>query len=398
MYNDHTLQRVRIIAVDLKSRDVAWSIDPFAKILDPTAGTFQSNHSLIKLLNVEQSTDGIIVRLLASDSIVSKLVTLEVNSHSKGIKIKIVNLNDYIPNIQVVSISAFKKSHSHESIYMLLLSNYKTIVVGYHGVLDMESKEYQDYYMHIWGTGIETDKKCTSEIEYTNGNLYTLNIQPSTCINHTPLIIECNTQIVSTTYFDPDKEAVYSIIESHKEETVHSRATILGDDSVLLKSLNPNILLITSLSPAGAVEDYADMTYISEVNERKSLELIQTFLYITLIDAISGRILYRNQVDSATGPIHGEIIENQVFITYWNTLAKRTELLSLALYEGMVDKYSLVPGANKPAINKANINSDGTRNVSSFSLIPPVVQSKVYILPKGITGIVYVYISDMNIM
>ena len=117
-----------------------------------------------------------------------------------------------------------------------------------------------------------------------------------------------------------------------------------------------------------------------------TLELIPTTLYVTLLDVISGKVLYRGEVEGATAPVHARLIENQVVVTYWNAVAKRTEMVTMASYDGMIDKNGLVPMANKPAINRGNLNADGSRTVSSYNLPVPVMQSKSYVLPRSVTG------------
>lgn len=206
----------------------------------------------------------------------------------------------------------------------------------------------------------------------------------------------CQLEVVSSLNFGRDEEVVVGVTAHATGDVVHSRATALGDDSVLLKSLNPHRILVTTVTPSHAAVPYADMSYTStsravDANNDKlvskpTLELLSSSVFLTLVDSVSGKILYRTEIPSATAPVHSVLIENQAVVTYWNTVSKRSELLSLALYEGMIDKHSLVPGANKPAISRVNLNPDGSRTVSSFGLSPPVAQYKTYILPRSVTA------------
>ena len=102
------------------------------------------------------------------------------------------------------------------------------------------------------------------------------------------------------------------------------RAEVLGDDSILLKYINPGIKLIISKSFAP--------------NNSSNYEAI---VVITLIDAVSAKIIARINIEDAADPIHSNIIENNILISYWNLKFKRNEILSVNLFEGMIDKNGL---------------------------------------------------------
>jgi len=102
------------------------------------------------------------------------------------------------------------------------------------------------------------------------------------------------------------------------------RAEVLGDDSILLKYINPGIKLIISKS--------------FTVNNSSNYEAI---VIITLIDAVSAKIIARINIEDAADPIHSNIIENNILISYWNLKFKRNEILSVNLFEGMIDKNGL---------------------------------------------------------
>lgn len=208
------------------------------------------------------------------------------------------------------------------------------------------------------------------------------------CTERSPGVGDCRTELVSALHFDPSVEKVVAVAHPHPEDRTPSPGTVLGDDSVLLKFIHPHLLVIATVTPAAAAEPFATLTGAVQHEEGGAvgLETLSATLYVSVIDSVSGKILLRSEIESGVAPVHCVVVENHVVVSYWNTAAKRTELVNLALYEGLVDKNSLVPLANKPAFSKSNLNADGSRTVSSFSMIPPVVQQKNYVLSKHVTS------------
>ncbi|CAN0045445.1 unnamed protein product, partial [Choristocarpus tenellus] len=64
---------------------------------------------------------------------------------------------------------------------------------------------------------------------------------------------------------------------------------------------------------------------------------------VSVVDYVSGRVLHRIKHKYASEPVHMVVSESWVVYTYWNSFALRTEMSSLSLYEGMIDKYGLSP-------------------------------------------------------
>ena len=76
----------------------------------------------------------------------------------------------------------------------------------------------------------------------------------------------------------------------------------LGDDNVLVKYLNPHSMVVCTQ------RDILDTDNT----------IVDSTLYIHVIDSVSGKILVRSQYEHATGPFHGTLLENFILITYWN--------------------------------------------------------------------------------
>ncbi|RHY35446.1 hypothetical protein DYB32_000109 [Aphanomyces invadans] len=128
---------------------------------------------------------------------------------------------------------------------------------------------------------------------------------------------------------------------------IDSAVTILGDDSLLLKYLNPHLFGIATLDDQGV-------------------------LHVSLIDGVSGRVVHRVKHRDAAEPVHSE---NWVVYSFWSTKSKRTELVSLTLVEGGVPATGLNPWQQPSWASEK----------SSFEPKLPVVLQKSFIYPASIS-------------
>ncbi|XP_077167763.1 ER membrane protein complex subunit 1 [Paroedura picta] len=111
-----------------------------------------------------------------------------------------------------------------------------------------------------------------------------------------------------------DIQQIVTVKGKRANEHVHSQGRVMGDRSVLYKSLNPNLLAVVTESTDSHHE--------------------RTFIGIYLIDSVTGRIIHSSVQRKARGPVHIVHSENWVVYQYWNTKARRNELTVLELYEG----------------------------------------------------------------
>ncbi|XP_006883655.1 PREDICTED: ER membrane protein complex subunit 1 isoform X4 [Elephantulus edwardii] len=112
----------------------------------------------------------------------------------------------------------------------------------------------------------------------------------------------------------PEVQRIVTVKGKRSSEHVHSQGRVMGDRSVLYKSLNPNLLAV--------------------VTESTDVHHERTFIGIFLIDGITGRIIHSSVQKKAKGPVHIVHSENWVVYQYWNTKARRNEFTALELYEG----------------------------------------------------------------
>ncbi|XP_075850670.1 ER membrane protein complex subunit 1 isoform X4 [Microcebus murinus] len=112
----------------------------------------------------------------------------------------------------------------------------------------------------------------------------------------------------------PEVQRIVKVKGKRSSEHVHSQGRVMGDRSVLYKSLNPNLLAV--------------------VTESTDVHHERTFIGIFLIDGVTGRIIHSSVQKKAKGPVHIVHSENWVVYQYWNTKARRNEFTALELYEG----------------------------------------------------------------
>uniref|UniRef100_G1L8E4 ER membrane protein complex subunit 1 n=1 Tax=Ailuropoda melanoleuca TaxID=9646 RepID=G1L8E4_AILME len=112
----------------------------------------------------------------------------------------------------------------------------------------------------------------------------------------------------------PEVQRIVTVKGKRSSEHVHSQGRVMGDRSVLYKSLNPNLLAV--------------------VTESTDVHHERTFIGIFLVDGITGRIIHSSLQRKAKGPVHIVHSENWVVYHYWNTKARRNEFTVLELYEG----------------------------------------------------------------
>ena len=103
-------------------------------------------------------------------------------------------------------------------------------------------------------------------------------------------------------------DRVVAFTQSDRTRTVGSSARILGDKSVMIRYLNPN--LAATISTRG----------------HDTLEL-------RVLDTVTGRIVFeQTHSNAASEPCHVVLFENYVVYSYYNTKVQRTEISVAALY------------------------------------------------------------------
>jgi len=195
-------------------------------------------------------------------------------------------------------------------------------------------------------------------------------------------------------------ETIVKVAYPMRHEDMQSMSTILGDNSLLLKYINPHMAIVVTMLSDGKDQSITEVATALEeegkTEPRKptgagapgssiapqhpaGVELPNMF--VNLVDTVSGRVLYRqshSNIDSKK-KVSVVVSENWVVYTYVNAKTRRTEIGVLTLHEGMIEPKGLTYFAHP----------EQSSSFSSFDPreSQPVVLSKVYTFPKAITAL-----------
>ena len=195
-------------------------------------------------------------------------------------------------------------------------------------------------------------------------------------------------------------ERILKVTYPNRDEVVQTPCHILGDDSLLLKYLNPHLAVIVTVSAetesSKRDELWLALNSVGSDGKRKPAGVTppgQTAstetkaaedapnLFVNVVDTVSGRVLYRASHSNASPEENIPVLisENWVFYAFFNEKIRRTEVGVLTLYEGMIDKKGLT--AFHSPEQSLTFSSLEARDAK------PVVLSKTYVLPKPITAL-----------
>ena len=138
-------------------------------------------------------------------------------------------------------------------------------------------------------------------------------------------------------------------------ERVNSWTHVPGDRSTLFKYLNPNTIFVATSDG--------------------------TAVHVSLIDGVTGRILYRVRHGDARGPVKAVVCENWVTYHYFNTRAKRYAMSVLEMFDDGEERRNLAVG---DLLYDSILGK--TRNETSSSLNPPplrIIGQSYYIRPEA---------------
>ncbi|KAK9507318.1 hypothetical protein O3M35_007202 [Rhynocoris fuscipes] len=125
-------------------------------------------------------------------------------------------------------------------------------------------------------------------------------------------------------------EKIVAVVGKRLGERVHSQGRVLADRSVLYKYINPNLIVI--------------VTHSQDPLHKNTVGVI-------LLDSVSGYVVSSLVHKRATLPIHVVHSENWIVYSFFNDKSRRTEIVSLDLYEGKVQKNSTVFSSLHPPVN-----------------------------------------------
>ena len=142
-------------------------------------------------------------------------------------------------------------------------------------------------------------------------------------------------------------DKIITIRSRQQDEVVHSAGRVLADRSVLFKYMNPNLALV-----------------MTEGLDTQS----KTMISVQIVDLVTGKVFFSATHKKVTGPFHAVHSENWAVYTFYNEKARRTEVVSLEMYEGKEQ-------------------SNATTFSSIDSQVVPLVERQAYILPLDIVAL-----------
>lgn len=189
-------------------------------------------------------------------------------------------------------------------------------------------------------------------------------------------------------------EEIVTVAYPSREEVVESSCNVLGDDSILLKYLNPHLAVLVTMSTAGSeLDKFSSALKRSKAGsqKRKPAGVKQgdvappsddaPNLFVNVVDSVSGRVLYRASHANAISTIApiALVSENWVFYTFMNEKTRRAEIGVLSLYEGMIGSDALTAFSTPEQIE--TFSSLDARESK------PVVLAKTYAISKPATAL-----------
>lgn len=201
------------------------------------------------------------------------------------------------------------------------------------------------------------------------------------------------TRQVSSVQFDPAVEEIVNVAFPLSNDLIYSRVVILGDDNILVKYLNPNMVAVCTAATQGRDDGNATVT---------------PQVFVNLLDIVSGNVLQRVVIDSAAAPVRAHLMENFVLVSYWNPVVKRAEIITMGLYDGVIGKTDYLPFASKPSVgtrehdekttskaavgHEVSSSEDDEKTIllrSSFLTSIPLVMQRTYLMPRKVMDITH---------
>ncbi|KAK9804018.1 hypothetical protein WJX73_002264 [Symbiochloris irregularis] len=172
---------------------------------------------------------------------------------------------------------------------------------------------------------------------------------------------EARAELTWTAVFGSDKDAVLAAVTRPPGEPVYSHAKVLGDRSLKLKYLNPNLLLIATGPPNGA-----------PAKGTKTPRLT-----ISILDTVTGQVLFRQSHQDARGPVHAVLCENWAVYHFWSVAQHRHEMAVLELYD-----------ATPRTITVADVLfAEGNATQSAYQAPPLEALSQTFAIKAGVRGL-----------
>jgi len=434
------LDGMKVYGVDLISGETMWAFEPVVSALMSSTMTAPFN-VFGRLLKVRPHVHGTrgpeITLLLSIESVESgetSLLTYSFNPHTGGATgTTDASLSDSprrMPSSTHVGLGQVSSLQLHNgdargveesNIFMLIHKPFASAAGAPHVTLfpdgAVPNAKNRDVYTQVCAT---RPVLCSSVVSYRVDFQNALSA-PAGSRSTAPTLYP--TRVVGSVVFNKQDsntgevigESVVALSYPTAGDPVHSRARVLGDNSLLIKYLNPHLVVVVTeklrrrhaavsqnsdiaasagagadeegsaqggISLAREVTDSGDVASSQSSEKQDDEEDDVDELFVNVIDTVSAQIVHRYSILHASTRFSGRSsvqvswIENNLLVSYWSTQAQRQELSSVSLFEGMIDKYGLGPFSSGKV--------DQVR--SSFNSPAPIALQKTYVFPRKITS------------
>lgn len=126
-------------------------------------------------------------------------------------------------------------------------------------------------------------------------------------------------------------EKFISVASTSKNDVISAAAKALGDLSVLVKHINPNLIAVASL-----IQDSQNEISNNEEGDDSddASSKGKSGIRISLVDSVTGVVLKRLFHRCGKGPVHMVRFENMLVYSYWNSKNVRTEVSAVSIHDG----------------------------------------------------------------
>ena len=167
------------------------------------------------------------------------------------------------------------------------------------------------------------------------------------------------------TRFPDELGSIVGFASKPPNEPTHAWTRVLGDRSTLFKYLSPNVIFV-AVAPTATVASYEESAVSAH-----------------LLDAATGRVLYRVRHPEARGPVRAVVCENWVVYHYFNSRAGRHSMSVLELFDDSEHRKGVAAGElMMAALTGAR---DTGESVSSFAPPPLRIMGQSYYVRQSAT-------------
>ncbi|KAK4348448.1 hypothetical protein RND71_031203 [Anisodus tanguticus] len=164
--------------------------------------------------------------------------------------------------------------------------------------------------------------------------------------------------------FPSDSEKIIATSTRKLSEVVHTQAKVNTDQDVLYKYISKNLLFLATVTPK-AIGDIGSVTPED------------SWLFVYLVDTITGRVLHRMSHHGCQGPVHAVFSENWIVYHYFNLRAHRYEMSVVEIYDqSRADNKDVL----KLVLGKHNLSAP----VSSYSRPEVMTKSQSYFFTHSV--------------